>query len=133
MSSFFSRKAVVPEQFHLAAIRSIAPTPYVSGAELDEPEGLGYQRLVLPNNTDFWSNAGQIQVSLLNSNAAYAPATGDWGTLRHWALCNAAVDGYVYFTGSLESPVTILNGDTLMVGAGDLSVTVGPFFTSEDA
>ena len=133
LNAHFGKSADIPANYYLAMIRKIPPTPYVSGAELDEPEGLGYTRAVIPNNLTYWSNAGQIQVSVLNSDVVYAPATGDWGDLKYWALCNAEVEGYVYFIGSLESQIRINNTDSLIVGAGDLGVTVGPFFTSEDA
>ena len=133
LSSFLGKKSEPPTDFYLAAIGSVPPTPYVSGAELNEPVSGGYARLKIPNTVEFWSNLGQIQVSILNADVQFAPATGDWGTMRYWALCNAAAEGFVYFVGSLDSPVTINNSDILAVGAGDLGVTVGPFFTTETA
>lgn len=132
MSAFFGKGAPIPDTFYLAAMKSTPPSPYVSGGELDEPEGAGYQRLAVPNNGLYWNNTGQIQVALLNADISFAAATGDWGTLRYWALCNASLDGFAYFVGTLESPVTINTTDVLMVGAGDLGVTVGPFFAAED-
>lgn len=130
ISTMFGRAQEVPASYHLAMIKTIPPTPYVSGAELDEPIGMGYGRVEIPNNLTYWSNQGQIQVGILNADANYAQATGDWGDLKYWALCNATVDGYVYFIGSLETPIRVNNADTVQVQAGDLGVTVGPFFTS---
>jgi hypothetical protein len=130
ISTYFGQAQPVPSAFYLALIKNIPPTPYVSGAELDEPIGLGYGRAEIPNNLSYFSNAGQIQVSILNRDITFAPATGDWGDLRYWALCNASVDGFVFAIGSLETQMRISNSDTVLVGAGDLGVTVGPFFTS---
>ena len=132
MSSYFGRQAVIPDTYYLAAIKTIPPSPYVSGAELDEPIGMGYQRVAIPNNGLYWTNTGQIQVALLNTDVTFTAATGDWGELRYWALCNAVREGYAFFIGTLETPVTILNTDELEVGAGDLGVSVGPFFAAED-
>lgn len=130
LSTFFGQAQAVPLRFHLALLKTIPPTPYVSGAELDEPKGMGYVRKEIPNDLTFWSNQGQIQVSVLATDVIFPEATGDWGDIRYWALCNADVDGYVYFIGSLETPVRISNTDAAWVQAGDLGVTVGPFFTS---
>ena len=110
----------------------MAPTPFVSGAELDEPIGGSYGRVLIPNDTDHFSNIGQPQVVNLENNAQFLPATDLWGMIRYWALCNAEVDGYVYFIGKLVAPMRVDNGDIAFVPAGDLSIALGPFFTAED-
>ena len=132
MGSFFGKSSEPPDTFYLAVMRTTPPSPYVSGAELDEPDTGSYQRVAIPNNILYWSNTGQIQVSLLNATVAFTAATASWGEVRYWALCNAVLDGNAYFVGTLETPVTINNTDVLEIGAGDLGVTVGPFFAAED-
>ena len=132
LTSFFSKKADIPAAFHLALIKAVAPTPFVSGAELDEPDGGSYGRVLVPNDTDHWSNVGQTQVIQLEDDVQFLPCTADWGTIRYWALCNAEVDGFVYFIGSLASPMKVDNTDIARIPAGDLSIQLGPFFTSED-
>ena len=132
LNTHFGKSVEVPNSYYLAMIRKIPPTPYVSGSELDEPVGMGYLRAEIPNTLGYWSNQGQLQVSVLNDDVTYVQATEAWGELRYWALCNAEVEGFVYFIGSLESPITINTTDTLVVGAGDLGITLGPFFTSEE-
>lgn len=132
MSAYFGKGAPIPDTFYLAAMKTTPPSPYVSGSELDEPTGGGYQRLAIPNNGIYWTNTGQIQVALLNTDVTFAAATASWGELRYWALCNASVEGFAYFVGTLETPVTINVTDSLQVGAGDLGVSVGPFFAAED-
>lgn len=132
LTSFFSRKTEVPSGFYLALIKDIAPTPFISGSELDEPEGGSYVRTLIPNTTDQFSNIGQPQVINLETNVQFLPATDLWGMIRYWALCNAQVEGYVYFIGKLVAPMKVDNGDIAFVSAGDLSIALGPFFTAED-
>lgn len=132
LTSYFSKKAEVPPSFHLALIKDVAPTPFISGAELDEPIGGSYVRTLIPNDTDHFSNIGQPQVINLEANVQFLPATDLWGMIRYWALCNSEVDGFVYFIGKLVAPMRVDNGDIAFVPAGDLSVALGPFFTAED-
>lgn len=131
LSSFFSKLATPPDDFYLALITSVAPTPYVSGAEITEPQGGGYQRVEIPNDNVYWSNSGQLQVVTTAANVSFAPATGDWGTIRFWAHCNAQVDGYLYAVGSLEAPLVVNTGDAVLLNAGDLAIALGPFYSEE--
>lgn len=131
LRSFFSRTAEPPPSFWLAAIKDVAPTPYISGAELAEPDFAEYARVELPNDISTWSNDGQIQVMSCEIDATFAEALEDWGTIRYWAVCNAEAEGFVYFVGEFEDPVIINDGDSLVVNGGDLSVSLGPFFSEE--
>jgi hypothetical protein len=58
----------------------------------------------------------------------FITAVSDWGSIRYWALCNAAVDGFNFLVGELETPVQVNTGDQAVIAEGDLSVELGPFF-----
>ena len=130
LNSFFGGGATPPNNFSLALIKDVPPTPYVSGNELDEPTAGGYSRAVVPNDVVTWSNAGALNVTALANNIGFVEATADWGTIRYWALCNALTGGNPYFVGQMESPERIVTGDIPVVSANDLSVELGPFFAS---
>lgn len=131
IGSFFSKATAAPDTFYLALISGTAPSPYVSGSELDEPNKASYARVAIPNSTVYWSNGSQPQIALTQTDVPFVTATEDWGTLRYWALCNAQVDGFVYAVGKLDDVLVISEGDRAILHAGDLAVSIGPF-TMED-
>lgn len=134
LRSFFGRTAEPPPAFYLALIRSIAPTPYVSGSELDEPDlDTGYQRVAIPNEAVSWtSENGLLHVVSNEIDLPFVTASADWGRIGYWALCNADVAGYCYVVGSMEEEQIINTGDQAVMGADELVVELGPFFTDED-
>lgn len=129
INSFIGRDAAAPESFYLALIRSTPPTPYLSGAELDEPVVDDYSRVEIANDLSNWVGDIQPQLMLTSQNIRFPTAIADWGVMGYWALCDSPHEGSNYFVGSLEAPLAILAGDTALIGAGDLSVALGPFFT----
>jgi hypothetical protein len=133
LTSYFARTTEPPPSFYLALIREIAPNPYVSGSELDEPDAVDYQRIEIPNDLANWSNESQPQEIFNVLPQQFVTATTDWGKIGYWALCNAPVDGYNFVVGDLETPVQITAGDQVAFEEGDLSVSLGPFFLVEEA
>jgi len=132
LASYFSKTKEPPENYYLALIRQIAPTPFVSGAELDEPDGMGYARLRIPNNSVYWSNESQPQVMLMVENLSFQMATDNWGMIRYWALCNAEAEGFVYATGSLETVQDVPEGEVVQLLGSDLAISIGPFYAEEN-
>jgi hypothetical protein len=120
-----------PQSFYLALIRQIAPTPYMSGAEIDEPDATDYNRVEVPNDGFNWANTSALQTITNQLDVSFVQATSDWGECRYWALCNAPVDGFNYLVGDLETPILVENGDTVVVSDGDLGVSLGPFFMAD--
>lgn len=60
------------------------------------------------------------------SNSAietFGPATFDWGTITHWALYDAVVDGNRLLYGALTSSRVISAGDSLVFAAAALAIT----------
>lgn len=132
LTSFFSQVVEPPPSLYLALIPEVAPTPYLAGDELEEVIGMGYARAEIPNDIASWSNASQPFVVANGIDVPFMAATGDWGQIRYWALCNAPDAGYVYATGEIEQPLTISNGDQVVIAEGALSISLGPFFTVTD-
>ena len=53
----------------------------------------------------------------------FAAASGNWGTVSHWALFDAATSGNALITGSFSASKTIETNDVLRIAAGDLDLT----------
>jgi hypothetical protein len=135
LTTFFGNGAsgkLPPGSFYLALIRQVAPTPFMSAAEIDEPDAADYARTEIANDTDSWANASSPQLVSNLLVAQFAEAVTDWGECRYWALCNAPVEGFNYLVGELETPLLVSAGDTVEVAEGDLGVSLGPFFTAEE-
>jgi len=134
LRSFFGRTAEPPQTFYLALIKDIAPTPYVSGAELDEPDvETGYQRVAIPNDAASWTaSEGFLHITSNAIDLPFITAITDWGSINYWAVCNAEVDGYVYFVGSVEQADYVAAGDQVVMGTDELVIELGPFYTDED-
>ena len=129
----FSRSTSAPPSFYLALIKDVAPTPYISGSELDEPTAAEYARVEIPNEISVWNNDSQINVIVCDTDINYVTAIEDWGTIRYWALCNAPVEGYVYMVGDFASPNAVNSGNTASVPAGNLTASLGPFYSAQDS
>jgi len=132
LTSYFSATTTPPPAFYLALIRTVAPTPYLSGAELDEPDTPDYARVLIENDLAHWTNSSQPQTIFNVVPTQFITATTDWGQIGYWALCNASVDGYNLIIGNLANPVVIGAGDQAAVDPGDLSVSLGPFLLDEE-
>lgn len=128
--SFFTKGTQAPPNFYVALIKDIAPTPYLSGAELDEPVMESYARAALPADLASWTLVGMNTISTA-VDAVFPTATEGWGTCRFWALCSAEVEGYVYAIGDMD-PLTVEDGDVVTLFEGDLSFSLGPFFNTEE-
>jgi hypothetical protein len=98
-----------------------AANPGEDGSGLSEPVGNGYTRV--QTSAGDWNAADG---SLLSNAAriAFNAATGDWGTMTHFALFDAAGGGNMLAHGTLSQAKTVNNGDTADFPAGDLNVTL---------
>ncbi len=106
------------------------PTIYVAlstaepgddGSALSEPSGNGYARQST-SASDWNAAAGG---ALDNANEiTFAEATGDWGTMTHFALMDAASGGNLLAHGALSASKSIGSGDTANIAAGDLDVSL---------
>ena len=51
-------------------------------------------------------------------------ASGNWGTITHVAVLDAATTGNVLFYGAVTSSKTIETGDTFQISSGNLTITL---------
>jgi hypothetical protein len=54
----------------------------------------------------------------------FAQATGDWGTVTHFAVCDDTTNGNCLGWGALSASRVISSGDTARFATGDLDVTL---------
>jgi len=90
-----------------------------TGSTIHEPAAGGYARI--PYDTWKISVAG---VSFNTSVITFAEASGAWGTITHFALCDTLATGQVLFYGTLTTARVVGNGDTVSFPAGALSITL---------
>jgi len=95
--------------------------PGESGSGLDEPDSGGYARAA--TQASDWSSAAG---GLIDNAAAieFDAATGDWGTMTHFALFDAATGGNLLAHGSLTQSKAVSTGDSARFAPGDLEVTL---------
>ena len=135
LSTFIGQNVPPPPSFWLALVRTIPPSPYVSGAELDEPsptDNPDYARVEIPNDVFNWSNDSAPQVMANLEQISFVTATSDWGDFGYWALCDVALEGNNYFVGTLDQPLTVMTDDQAVLYPGDLTVSLGPFYLVEE-
>lgn len=110
-----------PPIFYIAAMQN--PPYYLStGASLDEPVGHGYARVVVPNDVANWPPAADG----LKGNGKpiiFPKATGTWGNMKYWAICDAATDGNMIRWGRMTSRLIVINS-TLRFPVDQLTITV---------
>ncbi len=53
----------------------------------------------------------------------FAAASGNWGTVSHWHLWDAATSGNMLIHGAFSASKTIETNDVLRIAAGDLDLT----------
>ena len=95
--------------------------PTDDGSGMTEPGGDGYARVQTQASDWNAASAG----SLDNANDIMFPeATGNWGTISHFALFDAASGGNMLAHGALSESKSVGNGDTAKFAAGDLDVSL---------
>jgi len=89
------------------------------GTLTNEISGNGYARKAATFSA---ASGGSITTS---GNITFDPASGgNWGTITHIAILDAASSGNVLFYGALTTSKTIEDGDTFQITAGNLTVTL---------
>jgi len=118
LDHLFGKGAYSPPTIYVALSSA---NPGESGTGLSEPGGNGYARAV--TSAGDWSAAdGGL---LDNADAIeFGTAAGDWGTMTHFALFDAATAGNMLAYGTLTQSKTVNGGDTVRFAAGDLEVTL---------
>lgn len=110
-----------PSASRYIALLTEAPDDADTGSTIVEPVAMNYARITTTASS--WNTASggsATTASILTSNVA----SGDWGEITHWALCDAATTGNVLVWGEVTVPKTVLTGDSFSFGAGALIITM---------
>ena len=58
-----------------------------------------------------------------NATVTYPQATGAWGTVGYWGICDAVSGGNLLYHGSLPVAKVPTSGDTFSVASGNITIT----------
>ena len=109
------------------ALSTAAYSDAATGSAMTEVSaaGTGYARLAVTNNATNWPAAsGTSPTQKANGTAMTFPAaTGSWGTVSSFYICDAASAGNVLYGGDLTTAKAIQTGDTATFAAGAITVT----------
>jgi len=118
LDHIFSKSNYTPPTIYVG-LSTADPLDDASG--LSEPSGNGYARVETESNDWSTASAGSIN----NTNELIFPeATGDWGTVTHFALFDAATGDNMLCHGVLNQSRAIVSGDKARFAAGDLQVSL---------
>lgn len=95
-----------------------AATNLEAGTLTDEVSGGSYGRKTVA------FAAASSGTSATNATVTFDAASGNWGTITHVAIMDAATSGNVLFWGAVTTPKTIETGDTFQVSSGNLTVSL---------
>lgn len=102
------------------ALCTAAPTDASTGSTIVEPSGSAYARKA---TSGLWGTAASGAIA--NSSAiTFTTATGSWGTITHFALCDATTAGNMLAWGALTTSKAVVSGDTVSFAIGDLDITL---------
>ena len=93
--------------------------PTDDGSGLAEPSGNGYARA--QTSASDWNTASNGSLDNVG-NITFAQATGNWGTITHFALFDAATAGNMLAHGALSQSKAVGESDTASFEAGDLDI-----------
>ena len=100
-----------------AVYLGLSPGAFNDDASGTELTGNNYSRVAV--------SFGNAASGTMSNDAAieFAAATGNWGSVSHWALFDASSSGNMLVSGSFTSAKTITSGDVLKIAVGDLDIT----------
>jgi hypothetical protein len=118
LDHLFGKGSYTPPTIYVG-LSTADPTDDTSG--LAEPSGGSYARVATAGADWNVASGGAID----NTNDITFPeATGNWGTITHFVLFDAASAGNMLAHGALSVSKSISSGDTAKFAAGDLDVTL---------
>lgn len=104
------------------ALSAAAYSDAATGSAMNEIAGNAYARVAVTNNATNWPAASAGS----KSNGAlftFPAATGNWGTITSFYICDAATAGNALYGGDLTTARTILTGDTASFAQSAITVT----------
>lgn len=109
------------------ALYTSDPTDANSGTEVS---GNGYARVQVNQDgstSPYWNTPvddGGPQLIDNNGDITFPTATGDWGTVTHVGILDAATGGNLLFHGALSTSKSVTTDDTFKFPSGDLDLTL---------
>lgn len=114
---FGDTEYTIPSNYYLA-LYTAAPSDTGGGTEVS---GGSYARVQVANNaTNFPNAVGGLKK--LATEAEFATASADWGTVVAVALLDAPTGGNLIVHGSLTTSKAVVSGDTPKFNADALSI-----------
>ena len=118
LDHIFGKSSYTPPTIYVG-LSTADPTD--TGSGLAEPNGNGYARV--QTSASDWNAASNGSLDN-TSNITFAQATGNWGTITHFALFDAVTTGNMLAHGELSQSKTISESDTARFEAGDLDISL---------
>ena len=101
------------------ALCTADPTDAGTGDSITEPSGGAYAREIC----DDWDSAA-ARATANSALIEFAAATAGWGTITHFAICDALTSGNMLAHGALDTPVEIETSDVFSLAIGDADISV---------
>jgi hypothetical protein len=92
--------------------------PGETGAGLAEPAGNAYARVAFAD----WARTNNTVSN--NSNVTFPEATGNWGTITHFAVMDASTGGNVLMSSTVSPSQSVISGNTMLFKTGNLTVSL---------
>lgn len=97
--------------------------PNKNGGNVTEPSGGGYARVQVANTADNFPDASSGQKKN-GATITFPEATGNWGTVTHFVIYDAATGGNALMYGALTASKTIEAGDTASFDINALTISI---------
>ena len=118
LDHIFGKSSYTPPTIYVG-LSTEDPTDDASG--LAEPSGNGYTRV--QTSACDWNAASNGTLDN-SSDIIFTQATGNWGTITHFALFDTATAGNMLAHGALSQSKSISESDTAKFEAGDLDISL---------
>jgi len=126
LQHFFGRVTFTPANTLYLALTTSEPTEV--GVISEPASASGYYRIPIDNtqlSSSGWSvvSSDPTGYSLHNYGAlTFGTASGDWGTITHFAVYDSLTEGNMYGYGSVNIPKFIESGDIPQWPSGNLVI-----------
>lgn len=104
------------------ALLTATPNDASTGSTVTEPSGNAYARVAAPGTA--WGSASGGSITNSGAEITFPQATGSWGTVTSFVICDASTGGNVLAWGTLTSSKTIDPGDTAKFTFSALTITL---------
>jgi len=119
LNFFFTAGSVTRPTAWYVALYLTDPTDAGTGTEVS---GTNYTRRTVTFSS---ATTSGVKFATTNSGAVtFTTAGSDWGTVAYVAVYNASSGGDLLAHSALDSPKVVSNGDTFVINASNLTITL---------